>query len=131
MTISTDRCVSRSWRPQYKLKIRGCSRRSPTQVKFAVEKGYNQGSIVMPLIAKEPNCTVNRNEKKCYLYWNYECVKEKFWAISNTIAPMSLGAIAQMVQTSSNLQLCKRCKCHAITPMTCKSYILGCNPCVL
>ena len=43
-----------SWRPKSKLKIQGCSRRSPTSFKFAVMKSYNHDSIVMPLIATKP-----------------------------------------------------------------------------
>ena len=54
LITSTDKCVGPSWRPKSKLKIWGCSRRSPMSVKFAVNKSYNHDSIVTPLIAKKP-----------------------------------------------------------------------------
>ena len=46
--------MGQSWRPKSKLKIWGCSWRSPMPFKFAVKKSYTHDSIVMPLIAKKP-----------------------------------------------------------------------------
>ena len=47
---------------KFQLKIRGCSLRSPMQVKFAVKEGYNHDQIVTPLIAKKPKM---QYQQKC------------------------------------------------------------------
>ena len=58
-----------SCRPQCLLKtiIQIEDSSMPMQVKFAVKEGYNHDSIETSLIAKNTQCNVNRNEKKCYL----------------------------------------------------------------
>ena len=75
--ISTDKCGcklklqvadhSTSSRPQSKLKIRVCSRRSPMQVKCAVKEGYNHDSIVTSLITKITKCNVTEMRRNKYV----------------------------------------------------------------